>query len=831
MSDPVADPNAGTNAPAADSPVAADSCTPMMKEVRLGLVCSGGVSLAIYMHGVTKELYKLVRAARAFERAYQASDFDPDHWLTGKTYVQGSRNYDSERAYFCALADLAQHGTPMTVVLDTVVGNSAGAINCVGLARGLAEGRSLNSFRQLWLDEGDMQELLASQALFPWGRGRMLSKLAESVARLGWHPESELLNGDLMSRLLFSALNEMEPVEESFVPADGSLDLFVTTTQVFGYDTIIPADVANVSHVDKFYRQMLHFRYGYVPSDPYKYLLASDFRDVPALAFAARATSGFPGTVPPVSLHTFLQAINVLPALTAEESLERIPRHFVYESGYGTATTENQWFMDGNVVGNGPFAHVVETIAAKQAVGPTAREIIYLEPDPGTSCQDGSQPAFIRTLWASRVTIPDHTSLAGLLSELQIMNTAVAEVEAITRAHLPDVLSVLSNEEPVRPALSGMASYAEVVASSEYVRRQAYEASGFLGYASYSRLRVQAMAESIAASLAAQLRFPADSNRSNFIVSAFRSWAARQPGIRQSDPEALEQQVGTVDVPFRIRRAEFVLLGINELFDGANPAMSTQLAAMKSACWDLLATLRGQQRKAASMLIDQAAALFGAHALSQHEYLANPDTYAATGADSQGSDLARLYDAYLQVLSQAGIVGSSQNLWYSLIEHSNDWDQATRAALLSRYIGFPIWDSLILTVVSTAKLPQLAPITVRRFSPLDATCLQAVDDSGVLKPDPSAKLNAVTIRHFGAFFDKSWRENDYLWGRLDGAELVMRLLSRHSDGGLDFTEPLRSALASILETEQADLSQIGPVCNALAHQVRNIRTMGPNGVA
>ncbi len=32
------------------------------KELRLGLVCYGGVSLAIYMHGVTKELHKLVVA-------------------------------------------------------------------------------------------------------------------------------------------------------------------------------------------------------------------------------------------------------------------------------------------------------------------------------------------------------------------------------------------------------------------------------------------------------------------------------------------------------------------------------------------------------------------------------------------------------------------------------------------------------------------------------------------------------------------------------------------------------------------------------------------------
>src|SRR5918911_4006315 len=37
-----------------------------IRELRLGLVCYGGVSLAIYMHGVTAELQRLVRASAAY---------------------------------------------------------------------------------------------------------------------------------------------------------------------------------------------------------------------------------------------------------------------------------------------------------------------------------------------------------------------------------------------------------------------------------------------------------------------------------------------------------------------------------------------------------------------------------------------------------------------------------------------------------------------------------------------------------------------------------------------------------------------------------------------
>ena len=39
------------------------------KELRIALVCYGGVSLAVYMHGVTKELWHLARASRDADAA------------------------------------------------------------------------------------------------------------------------------------------------------------------------------------------------------------------------------------------------------------------------------------------------------------------------------------------------------------------------------------------------------------------------------------------------------------------------------------------------------------------------------------------------------------------------------------------------------------------------------------------------------------------------------------------------------------------------------------------------------------------------------------------
>src|SRR6266550_4415943 len=42
-------------------------------QLRLALVCYGGVSLAIYMHGVTKELHRLVKGSALLESGDDAA--------------------------------------------------------------------------------------------------------------------------------------------------------------------------------------------------------------------------------------------------------------------------------------------------------------------------------------------------------------------------------------------------------------------------------------------------------------------------------------------------------------------------------------------------------------------------------------------------------------------------------------------------------------------------------------------------------------------------------------------------------------------------------------
>ena len=95
------------------------------KELRIALVCYGGISLAVYMHGVTKELWKLSRASRDFTR--------------GKGQSEGS-----QAVYLRLLDHIAQkHGLHLRVLADIIAGASAGGINGVFLAQAIHSGQSL----------------------------------------------------------------------------------------------------------------------------------------------------------------------------------------------------------------------------------------------------------------------------------------------------------------------------------------------------------------------------------------------------------------------------------------------------------------------------------------------------------------------------------------------------------------------------------------------------------------------------------------------------------------------------------------------------------------
>ena len=137
-------------------------------------------------------------------------------------------------------------------------------------------------------------------------------------------------------------------------------------------------------------------------------------------------------------------------------------------------------------------------------------------------------------------------------------------------------------------------------------------------------------------------------------------------------------------------------------------------------------------------------------------------------ANDHGGEFTDLFEDYTEAI-EAALGNGGEPLWKAFVEHTEGWTSDNRKALLARYFGFPLWDGLIFPTIALSELPQFTPIGVAQFSPLAAKALT---------PLGKDKLQGIPLHHFAGFTKIESRANDYLWGRLDGVELILRTLYR-----------------------------------------------------
>ena len=248
------------------------------KELRFALVCFGGVSLAIYMHGITKEVLKLVRASSTLhkitDRAKRSNACFAD-------FVDGNDpEYDSEAVYFELLRELGRK-VELRVIVDIIAGASAGGINGTMLARALSHDLPMARLRDLWLDHADVSELLAPEArargwskwflrplFWAFGGSRLeFARDAEVRAKLSMFVRSRWfkppLDGMRMAGLMYDAVTAMgrpKSPEASLLPSGHGLDLFVTVTDYYGSQQLVHIHDPAIIH-ERVHRHLFHFKY------------------------------------------------------------------------------------------------------------------------------------------------------------------------------------------------------------------------------------------------------------------------------------------------------------------------------------------------------------------------------------------------------------------------------------------------------------------------------------------------------------------------------------------------------------------------------------------
>ena len=123
-----------------------------------------------------------------------------------------------------------------------------------------------------------------------------------------------------------------------------------------------------------------------------------------------------------------------------------------------------------------------------------------------------------------------------------------------------------------------------------------------------------------------------------------------------------------------------------------------------------------------------------------------------------------------------------------------------RRRVLLAYLGFPYYDIVTLPLARNEGLTEFEGVKIDRISPEDA---RSIRPGGT-----RATLRGTEFYNFGAFFSRAYRENDYLWGRLHGAERMIDLIGSTVPGGLqqeDMVAAKRAAFRAILAEERGRL--------------------------
>ncbi len=113
-----------------------------------------------------------------------------------------------------------------------------------------------------------------------------------------------------------------------------------------------------------------------------------------------------------------------------------------------------------------------------------------------------------------------------------------------------------------------------------------------------------------------------------------------------------------------------------------------------------------------------------------------------------------------------------------------------RTYLWPYFSRFDDFDQIRFPILFGTEVGEADVVEVLRISPEDATSL--IDEREERqKTNGRQKLAGNALFHFGAFLDQVWRQNDILWGRLDGAErLITAMLPDQVDS------PVRAQLIS-----------------------------------
>lgn len=748
-----------------------------MKELRVGLVLYGGVSLAVYMNGIVTELWNAVRASKAFRVGSKAN-------LTGTAIV-----------YYDLLERLGTEpdAEPLCIVVDAVSGTSAGGLNGAVLAKAVVEGADASVLSNVWIEDADIAKLKAKPRRAPfwlraavWSFDRIgavarLRRAANAVPGLGWSWLRDTLyalatakdgritplNGSYFAQMIANTFKNMSsaPATGTLLPDLGSFDLFLTRTDLHGWPRHLP--VSQTFHRDALFERthahvmVFRKRPSVTLGDSPAAELAHDFD----LTFATRTTAGFPVAFAPVAHGDVAADYETARPCEAATPLDVFARRHLHEHELMKFPTDRARMVDGGILDNRPFSHTTQAIENKPADRRVYRMLAYIEPDPETEIDKPplDMPRFLgvlKSLWA----LFRHEPIYGDLRRLQRRNAKVEQIRGARDAALPGAIAAAQR-------IGGL-SWPPNVNDLQDWRRATNDAAARTSqtaYPGYVMIKARRAADTVAEVIAGALDYPYDSRHAYFVRTLVRGWL-RQEGALDAPvyiegegyhlEEVQRSLLGAFDRSFHIRRVRALVARINEAY--SDPRADSDVLDKAKEILAQIAYAYEAPLEDMDVVREQITGLLGGidtdtidDAIDELQY--DPEAAVVRHRDQ----LAGLYEGLRDRYKMDGRKHYSR--FADVLSELPEWAQEALGKVLA---AFPFIDIAIFPQMDAAGVSDLINVETMRISPQDAT---------FLSQDPK-RLKSREMGAFAGFLYREAREHDLMWGRLDGAERLIELI-------------------------------------------------------
>ena len=515
--------------------------------------------------------------------------------------------------------------------------------------------------------------------------------------------------------------------------------------------------------------------------------------DAAELAFAARATASFPGAFPPFQVRELDRCLEARGRKWAGRSafLERVlPEH----SALGEA--EGAVLIDGSVLANAPFGPALAALEKRPSRREVDRRFVYIDPKPGmksvrmTARGDAEPPGFIATIFGAMSDIPREQPIRDNLEAIDGMSARIRRLRWIIESMRPEVEAAIergigSSFFLDRPNAKRLAAW-RTKANDLSAREAGYS------YAAYGQLKIATVVEEMVETIF-ELGGGGDNARRRQVRHAI--WQHIRAGglvdrtavtARGARADVIQFLV-RFDTGFRIRRLRFVARRLT--------GMAAAMDAAREQADEVLRLLHGQIAR------------------YRERQAQTPDAASLRAFAAVLEAPGEAIEALAELLDLKPLDEETDN---RLCEALSGLSKSDRRALILSYLGYPYYDVATLPLLQGEGLDEFDPIKVDRISPNDAVAIR--------KGGPQATLKGLQFNSFGAFFSRAYRENDYLWGRLHGADrmidIVISTLPADRRPTPDAATALkRDAFRAIVAEERPRLTKIASLFDELDREI------------